>query len=81
MLHKHGAAFLLIGLAAGLASADESWKEYANKDGITFEKRRATDSKFYEYRGSTVETAAVSPATYSASEFAEMRKRPWLLFR
>src|SRR5437764_256991 len=54
VLQQHGAAVVLIGLAAGLARADEPWKEYANKNGVTFEKRQATGSKFYEYRASTV---------------------------
>ena len=50
---------ILIGLAAALAQADEPWKEYANKNGVTFEKRQASDSKFYEYRATTLVQAPV----------------------
>ena len=59
MLQREGAAVILIGLAAALAQADEPWKEYANKNGVTFEKRQASDSKFYEYRATTLVQAPV----------------------
>jgi hypothetical protein len=45
---------LLITLLAATAHAEEPWKQYANKDGVSYEKRAVAGSKFFEYRASAL---------------------------
>jgi hypothetical protein len=54
VIHRSAAAFVLFAICAAPAGADEPWKSYAVKDGVTFEKRPHPGSSFYDYRATTV---------------------------
>jgi hypothetical protein len=43
-------SLVLLTLVSLPARADESWSEYANKNGVVYEKRWVSGSKFQEYR-------------------------------
>jgi hypothetical protein len=47
----------LLGWVAA-AAADEPWKSYSVKNGVTYERRAVAGSHFYEYRASTSVPAA-----------------------
>jgi hypothetical protein len=44
---------LLLFCAPALAASDEAWSSFKEKNGVTYEKRPVSGSKFYEYRGTT----------------------------
>jgi hypothetical protein len=55
-------------LLASRGGADEPWKTYAVKDGVTLEKRAVPGSSYYEYRATT--EVQVSPQVVLAGIWA-----------
>jgi hypothetical protein len=51
--------FLILLFLTTPIRADESWSSFKEKNGVSYEKRAVSGSKFYEYRGVT--TVPVSP--------------------
>jgi hypothetical protein len=45
--------FLACVLSAGAVCADEGWKEIETRNGVLYEKRSVSGSKWLEYRGTT----------------------------
>jgi hypothetical protein len=50
-------SFGLILLAATSVRADDGWSTFETKDGVTYEKRAVSGSKYYEYRASVAVAA------------------------
>jgi hypothetical protein len=53
-------AVVALALLPTVAHAEDPWKSYSVKDGVTYERRAVSGSRFYEYRAST--SVAAAPA-------------------
>jgi hypothetical protein len=63
VLSRIGATLGLIGIVTAPVLADENWTSFANKDGITFEKRSVGGSQYYEHRAQVVINAPPAEVT------------------